>query len=139
MHVQSCYFAYLNLICFFPAERPCQGGSHFACLNFKTSCVSVYKCLSLIVGFAVTVAVWPREVVSCHDFILRVVATFWAMSLVGIYPGRASAEPHIDTQIKYVIKYVVCMLYEGCVCVSVYLKIKPVIPFLSRLTLDLLT
>ena len=115
MRVQSCYFAYLNLICFFPAERPCQGGSHFARLNFKTSCVSVYKCLSLIVGFAVTVAVWPREVVSCHDFILRVVATFWAMSLVGIYPGRASAEPHIYTQIKYVIKYVVCRV---CVCVS---------------------
>ena len=29
-------------------------------------------------------------VVSCRDFILRAVATFWAMSLVGIYPGRAS-------------------------------------------------
>ena len=46
--------------------------------------------MSLIVGFAVTVAIWPREVVSCRDFILRAVATFWAMSLVGIYPGRAS-------------------------------------------------
>ena len=51
--------------------------------------VVVYKCLSLIVSFAVTVAIWPREVVSCGDFILRTVATFWAMSLVGIYPGRA--------------------------------------------------
>ena len=70
--------------------RPCQGWSHVTCLNFKTSRVSVYKCLSLIVGFAVTVAIWPREIVSCHDFILRAVATFWAMSLVGIYPGRAS-------------------------------------------------
>ena len=69
--------------------RPCQGGSHVACLNFKMSCVSVFKCLSLIVGFAVTVAIWPREVVSCRDFILCTVATFWAMSLVGIYPGRA--------------------------------------------------
>ena len=29
------------------------GGSHVARLNFKTSCVSVYKCLSLIVGFAI--------------------------------------------------------------------------------------
>ena len=58
-------------------------------LNFKTSRVGVYKCLSLIVGFAVTVAIWPREVVSCRDFILRAVATFLAMSLVGIYPGRA--------------------------------------------------
>ena len=75
-----------------PRERPCQGGSHVACLNFKTSRVGVYKCLSLIVGLAVTVAIWPREVVSCRDFILRAVATFWAMSLVGIYPGRASRE-----------------------------------------------
>ena len=58
--------------------------------EFKTSRVGVYKCLSLIVGFAVTIAVWPREVVSCRVFILRAVATFWAMSLVGIYPGRAS-------------------------------------------------
>ena len=49
----------------------------------------VYKCLSLIVGFAVTVEIWPKEVVSCCDFILCAVATFWAMSLLGIYPGRA--------------------------------------------------
>ena len=66
------------------------GMSHVARLNFKTSCVGVYKCLSLIVGFAVTVAIWPKEDVSCHDFILRVVATFWTMSLVRIYPGRVS-------------------------------------------------
>ena len=53
--------------------------------------VSVFiKCLSLIVGFAVTVAIWPREVVSCRNFIFRAVATFWAMLLVGIYPSRAS-------------------------------------------------
>ena len=49
------------------------GGSHAARLKFKTSCVGVYKCLSLIVGFAVTVAIWPREVVSWRDFILRTV------------------------------------------------------------------
>ena len=55
------------------------GGSRVTGLSFKTSCVGVYKCLSLIVGFAVTVAMWPREVVSCCDFILRAVATFWAM------------------------------------------------------------
>ena len=66
------------------------GGSHVTHLNFKTSCIGVYKCLSLIVGFAVTVAIWPREVVSCRDFILCAVATFWDMLLVGIYPGRAS-------------------------------------------------
>ena len=60
------------------------GGSHVARLNFKMSRVSVYKCLSLIVGFAVTVAIWQREVVSCRDFILRAVATLCAKSLVGI-------------------------------------------------------
>ena len=77
--------------------RPCRRGvSHVARLNFKTSRVGVYKCLSLIVGFAVTVAIWPREVVSCRDFILRAVATFWAMSLVGIYPGRASHMHNLD-------------------------------------------
>ena len=53
--------------------------------------VSVFtKCLLLIVGFAIIIAIWPRKVVSCRDFILRTVTTFWAMSLVGIYPGRAS-------------------------------------------------
>ena len=65
------------------------GGSHVARLNFKTSRVGVYKCLSLIVSFAVTVTIWPREVVSCRNIILRAVSTFWVMSLVGIYPGRA--------------------------------------------------
>ena len=70
-------------------KKPCQW-SHVTRLNFKTSGVSVYKCLSLIVGFAVTVAIWPMEVVSCRNFILHAVATFWAMSLVGIYPGTAS-------------------------------------------------
>ena len=52
--------------------------------------VGVYKCLSLIAGVAVTVAICRREVVSCRDFILRAVSTFWAMSLVGIYLGRVS-------------------------------------------------
>ena len=70
--------------------RPARGDSHVARLKFKTPRVGVYKCLSLIVGFAVTVAIWPREVVSCRDFILCAIATFWAMSLVWIYPGRAS-------------------------------------------------
>ena len=37
--------------------------------------------VALIVSFAVTVAIWPREVVSCHDFISGAVPTFWAMSL----------------------------------------------------------
>ena len=77
--------------CYTPTMRPRQGwgGVHVAHLNFKTSCAGVHECFSLIVAFAVTVAIWPRQVVSCRDFILCAVATFWAMSLVGIYPGRA--------------------------------------------------
>ena len=71
-------------------QEAMRGGVHVARLNFKTSHVDVYKCLSLIVSFAVTVAIWPRKVVSCHEFILRTAATFWAVSLVGIYLGRAS-------------------------------------------------
>ena len=67
-----------------------RGGSHVAHLNLITSRVVVYKCLSPIVGFAVTVAIWPREVVAYRDFILRDVATFWAMLLVRSYPSRAS-------------------------------------------------
>ena len=56
--------------------------------------------LLLILGFSITVTIWLREVVSCRDFILRCVATFWVVSLVGIYPGRASNKimtnyPHI--------------------------------------------
>ena len=58
--------------------------------DFCENVFLVNACRFNIVGFAVTVAIWPREVVSCRDFILRAVATFWAMSLFGIYPGRAS-------------------------------------------------
>ena len=85
----------------FTQRRPCQGRSHVACLNFKTSRVDVYKCLSLIVGFAVTVAIWPREVVICRDFILR--ATFWAMSLVRIYPGRASQRGSLKSWYSFIL------------------------------------
>ena len=79
----------------FPGSQealPRWGRANVARLNFKTSRVGFYKCLSLIVGVSVSVsvAIWPREVASCRDFILRTVATFWAMWLVGIYPGRAS-------------------------------------------------
>ena len=65
------------------------GGSHVSYLNFQTSRVSVYKCLSLIVGFAVSVTIWLREVVSCR---ISFYALSWALSLVGIYPGRTSRE-----------------------------------------------
>ena len=100
-------------------RRPCRGGggSHVGHLNFKTSRVGVYKCLSLIVGFAVTVTIWQREVVSCHDFILRAVATFLAMSLVGIYPGRASLRTGHQRgkwNIKNVRFHIPCNLKSQC-------------------------
>ena len=97
--------------------RPCQGGggSDVACLNFKTSHVGVYKCLSVIVGFVVTVAIWLREVVSYRDFILPAVATFWPMSLVGIYPGRASKVQTLDSIIHWITvikeKQLHCLIY----------------------------
>ena len=76
-----------------PAREGGGGGvPHVARLNFKTSRIGVYKCLSLIVGFAVTVAIWPREVVSCRDFI-------YALSLLS-GPCRLSkftlAGPHVN-------------------------------------------
>ena len=50
--------------------------------------------MSLIDGFAVTVAIWPREVVSCRDFILHAVATFWAMSLFRNLPWQHLLKGH---------------------------------------------
>ena len=93
IHIKSYEKTVESSACSCPLDEACRGrggGVYVACLNFKTSRVGVYKCLSLIVGFAVTVVIWLREVVSCRDFILHAVATLWAMSLVGIYPGRAS-------------------------------------------------
>ena len=59
----------LQIFCTILEAMP--GGSHVARVNFKMSCVSVYKCLSFIVGFAITVAIWPREVVSLRFHFTR--------------------------------------------------------------------
>ena len=74
--------------------RHCWGGggmSHVARLNFKTSRVSVYKRLSLIVGFAITVAM-------CRRRMSLVAISFYALSLV-FGPCRLSeftlAGPHL--------------------------------------------
>ena len=91
VHFQVKSTSFTHCLSFNEALQEGGGGTHVARLNFKTSRVGVYKCLSLIVGFVVIVAIWPREVVSCGDSTLHAVATFWAMSLVGIYPGRASS------------------------------------------------
>ena len=89
--------------------RPYQGGEGGGSMSpiwILKRLVSVFiKCLSLIVGFAVTVAIWPREVVSCRNFILRTVAIMWAMSLVRIYRGRASyiLQLHLYGDCKFAI------------------------------------
>ena len=74
--------------------RHCQGGggmSHVARLNFKTSRVSVYKRLSLIVGFAITVAI-------CRRRMSLIAISFYALSPV-FGPCRLSeftqAGPHL--------------------------------------------
>ena len=65
--------------------------------------------MSLIVGFAVTVAIWPREVVSCRDFILRAVATFWAMSLNLPWQGPIKS---FDEQVYLIIICCACLPTE---------------------------
>ena len=52
-----------------------------------------HRSLPPILGFDVSVGILPRKIVVCRDFISRAVATFWVMSVVGIYPGRASLYP----------------------------------------------
>ena len=101
--------------------RPCRG-VHVARLNFKTSRVGVYKCLSLIVGFAVTVTIWPREVVSCRNFILRAVTTFWAVPHIRLYPGRASIGALILSPLCYVsmISQLIMMYVTLCYLSNVY-------------------
>ena len=71
-------------------KRPCQGGSYVAHLNFKMSRVGVYKCLSLIVGFAVTVVIWLRGVClllrfrfTCCRYFLGLVAC-WNLPWQGV-------------------------------------------------------
>ena len=91
VHFQVKSTSFTHCLSFKEALQEGGGGTHVARLNFKTSRVGVYKCLSLIVDFVVIVTIWPREVFSCGDSTLHAVATFWAMSLVGIYHGRASS------------------------------------------------
>ena len=64
---------------------------NYCWLIFGLQLVTKYhRSLSLILGLDVTVGILLRKDIFCCDFILCAVATFWSMSLVGIYPGRAS-------------------------------------------------
>ena len=64
------------------------GGSRVACLNILKSLMSGFNLV--ILGLDITVGILLGKDVFCRNFILCAVATFWAMSLVGIYPVRAS-------------------------------------------------
>ena len=89
------------------------GGVHVTRLNFKTSCVGVYKCLLLIVGFAVTVAIWPREVVSCRDFVLRAVATFcWNLPWQGLSNCTEAPTKKTSSYLLWKIKFLAAELPE---------------------------
>ena len=65
---------------------------------------------------------WPKEVVACRDFILGSVATFWAMSLVGIYPGRASYMVSVDG--RKCMHAANCSLKQCRKCSSVFNHLK---------------
>ena len=65
-----------------------------------------HRSLPPILGFDVSVGILPRKVAVCRNFILRAVATFWVMSLVGIYPGRASKKKNIQS-LKPLLKSVI--------------------------------
>ena len=65
--------------------RPCQGGVHVAkCL------MSVFTNACCLLSALLSLSQFGRRRLSCCNFILQSVATFLTMSLVGIYPGRAS-------------------------------------------------
>ena len=49
-----------------------------------------------ILGFDDSFGIFPRKIVLCRHFILRAVATFWLISLVGFYPGRASYKATVN-------------------------------------------
>ena len=52
-------------------------------------------------GFDVSVRILPRKVVVCRNFSLHAVATFWVMSLVEIYPGRATSREIDEKGLSY--------------------------------------
>ena len=77
------------------------GRTHVTRLNFKTSRVGVYKCLLLIVGFAVTVAIWPREAISCRDFILRTKVIPLKMFIISRFFQTWHNMPFVRVDLQY--------------------------------------
>ena len=62
-----------------------QGVPCVACLNLKTYGVII---LSLFLRLVVVVGILMNKILIFSDFHIYAIATFWAMSLVGIYPGH---------------------------------------------------
>lgn len=78
--------------------RSCQGVPCVACLNLKTYGViilSIFLHLVVLVGSLVN-----KLILIFSDFHIYAIATFWAMSLVGIYPGWASIGPAREREQK---------------------------------------
>ena len=80
-------------------KRPCQGGGGggpmlpvWILKRLVSVFINACRLLSALLSLLQFGRGW-RVVVSCSDFILLAVATFWAMLLVRIYPGRASYKP----------------------------------------------
>ena len=78
--------------------RPCQGVPCVACLNLKTYSVII---LSLFLHLVVVVVgILVNKILIFSDFHIYAIATFRAMSPVGIYPGWASIGPAREKEQK---------------------------------------
>ncbi len=74
-----------------------------------------FDCISWISG-SFRACLQAGRVVVCRDLIWFAVATFWAMSLVDIYPGRASAM--WSMQSEQIIFPALCVFSRVCHCRS---------------------
>ena len=84
--------------CFTHRRGLARWGSHVAHLNFKTSRVGVYKCLSLICLLCRHCRNLAEGGCLLSRFHFTCCCYFWAMSLVRICPSRASQNGNISWQ-----------------------------------------
>ena len=70
--------------------RPCQGGGPMSPVRILKRLVSVFINACCLLSALPSLSQFGSGRLSRRNFILRSVATFSAMSPVGIYPGRAS-------------------------------------------------
>ena len=77
-----------------------QGVPCVACLNLKTYGVII---LSLFLRLVVVVGILMNKILIFSDFHIYAIATFWAMSLVGIYPGHFLLLAKLNNKIAWVV------------------------------------